>query len=500
MDLTAVSETSIPAPSGLTEKSVTSVLDNPDVAGNSKTSGLKVYQVVAPGTHSGTVTVTTDVATYSYSVSNIAVNRSSIKTLNVNLASANATRIDESAMTHMLTARPWTLSSVTKDGFPVTQDAGNIIMFKDDQSCSFDCSAHSDKVYDYFSSSPDWVDPASYGYDPDAKSVWSISGGGSNYFLDCTAGAFPLVIVGECYYSSLSYEIVTLDASSLVLRYYGINEYTITFTGGGEFLERRLAKSWVLSSVTMNGSDWTYSAGDIMTLNSDKSIAIDCSSHGNKVYDYYYSFDWVDYSPSPTSEWSASELGGKEYLNFTEGAYPLVIIDNYGSNPVSYEIATLTETSLVLHHNSLNDHTICFTAAGTSVTTLLTSAQWKLAGLQIDFEDKNVYYDCFLSRSIGNIISFNANHSMSFDCSANGGYTDNYAEGFVFEPQNSDVANMSWSLDNNDTVLSFPAESYPIIVLGSGAMNFGIERINALELVLSFVYSGHNAKIVFTAV
>ena len=43
VDLTAVSETSIPSPSGLKEKSVTSFLASPDVAGSDKTNGIKYH-------------------------------------------------------------------------------------------------------------------------------------------------------------------------------------------------------------------------------------------------------------------------------------------------------------------------------------------------------------------------------------------------------------------------------------------------------------------------
>lgn len=500
VDLTAVAEDAIPSPSGLTEDSVYTQVDTPTNPGSSKASGIKVYQVIAPGTWSGTVTVTTNVATYSYPVTNKEFSRSKIKTLNVDLASSTATRTE---MARLLTARPWVLSTVTLDGSDVTQSAGDVIMFNANHSYSIDCSAHSDMVYDYNYSN--WGDPTNdYGYDPTSTSAWSISCNipynGVSYLLNFDAGAFPLVVVDYCY-SPLSYEIVSLDATSLVLRYYNNGEYLITFTGGAETIDSRLAKTWVLSSVTLNGYDSTYSAGDKMTLGADKSISLDCSANGNKVYDYYDTWGWIDYdygySPYTTLAWSVSESAGQSYLDLTECAYPVVITDNCWNDAISYEIVSLTENSLVLHHARMNDFTICFTAEGASVKSLLTATEWELASMKVEYS--GTYYDNSIY-SIGNKISFNSDYSMSFDCSANGGYTDNLSDGYIFEPDPSDIASMSWSLDNSDTTLSFPAGSYPIIVLENGPMSFSIERINALELILSFVYGGNNAKLVFSAV
>jgi len=114
VNLTTVAENNIPAPSGLTEKEVTSTLATATTVGASKAAGIKVYQVVAPGTHSGTVTVTTDGAIYEYPVTTGKVfERATIRTLNVDLASANATRT--SIVKQMLTSHQWELKKVTED-------------------------------------------------------------------------------------------------------------------------------------------------------------------------------------------------------------------------------------------------------------------------------------------------------------------------------------------------------------------------------------------------
>ena len=160
VDLTAVSESSIPSPSFNIYSSydvVMSRLDYPEVAGSSKADGLKVYQVVAPGTLSGTVTVTTDVATYSYPVSNIVFDRATIKTLNVDLASVNATRRTLEDYGTLLTAHEWQLVSVVDyEGTELTQNAGDLLTLNADYSLSVTCNTQENMVYDYCNN--EWVD------------------------------------------------------------------------------------------------------------------------------------------------------------------------------------------------------------------------------------------------------------------------------------------------------------------------------------------------------
>ena len=62
------------------------------VADNDLENATSIYMVVAPGTYSGTITVATDVATYSFPFTNVTLPRNVVKHFNMNLASANATR------------------------------------------------------------------------------------------------------------------------------------------------------------------------------------------------------------------------------------------------------------------------------------------------------------------------------------------------------------------------------------------------------------------------
>ena len=285
VDLTTVSETSIPSPSFNiygSSNTVTSRLDNPEVAGSSKADGLKVYQVVAPGTLSGTVTVTTDVATYSYSVSNIDFNRASIKTLNVNLASANATRRTLADVETLLTAHEWQLVSVVDyDGNDITQNAGDALTFNADYSLTLACNTSADEVYDYMNGT--WVDYG-LGYEWDYLArEWSLSSFyGAWPVLHFTDYAYPLAIVTDNT-NAQDYSIVSLTNSSLVLQWGMLGDYTITFTnpaGPAPATPEELltAHEWELNSVTLNGSDATPDvSGNKMTLNADHSFSFDCS-------------------------------------------------------------------------------------------------------------------------------------------------------------------------------------------------------------------------------
>lgn len=72
--------------SGYSEKTVVSSLSTPVAVGADKATATKVKMVVAPGSYSGTVVVTTDKATYTYNIgTEKEFARSSVKQLGVNL-------------------------------------------------------------------------------------------------------------------------------------------------------------------------------------------------------------------------------------------------------------------------------------------------------------------------------------------------------------------------------------------------------------------------------
>lgn len=99
----------------------TSINDAPVPA--TKADAQKVYMVVAPGNHSGTITVTTDKATYTYTLPEREFNRSSIRSFGLDLASATVTRNPE-----VVTFVPTNASIAEMSGIEISYDktgAGN---------------------------------------------------------------------------------------------------------------------------------------------------------------------------------------------------------------------------------------------------------------------------------------------------------------------------------------------------------------------------------------
>lgn len=510
VNLTAVSETSIPAPSSLSEKSVTSFPSYFEMVGSSKADGLKVYQVVAPGTLSGTVTVTTDAATYSYPVSNIVFDRATIKTLNVDLASANATRRTLEDYGTLLTAHEWQLVSVVDyEGTEVTQNAGDLLTLNADYSLSVTCNTLEDNVYDYMNN--EWVD-FRLGYESwdDVPREWSMS-----YFygaypvLDFTDFAYPLAIVTDNTYWQ-SYYIVSLTDTELVLQYGNPCIYTITFTnpaGPAPSTPEALltAHEWELTSVLRRYPEWeteytdvTETAGNKMTLNANHSFTFDCDANGGYVYDYSngwgeihsdlreWGSPWDD--SSTVLEWSVSESGGTNYLNFTECAYPLVIVDEIMMCAQSYEIAVLTDSCLELHHSTTYcDYIITFAIPGekSRIESLLTAHDWELSAVTRAGED--------VTRTAGNIMTLNADHSYSFDCGSNVDWPD-YVYDYVWDaytkPYFSPYTTYEWSVSfGNVTSLVFSKYGYPLVIVGDNenyALPYEIVTLTDNSLVLAY--------------
>lgn len=92
IDLTAVdaSDDDTMLMTGIAGTSVTTTLAGPSAIGADKEHALDVYMVVAPGTYSGTVTVTTDKASYTYALSDKSWARSSMKSFGLDLKTAAA--------------------------------------------------------------------------------------------------------------------------------------------------------------------------------------------------------------------------------------------------------------------------------------------------------------------------------------------------------------------------------------------------------------------------
>lgn len=94
-NLTTVDENNLTI-SGYAERTVTSSPSTPIQVGADKENAAKVKMVVAPGTHGGTIVVTTDRATYTYSMSEREFGRSRMKPLGINLKIENRVEPDYS--------------------------------------------------------------------------------------------------------------------------------------------------------------------------------------------------------------------------------------------------------------------------------------------------------------------------------------------------------------------------------------------------------------------
>lgn len=496
VDLTTVTETSIPTPSGLTEKSVTSILDTPEVAGSSKADGLKVFQVVAPGTISGTVTVTTDAAVYSYDVASVTLNRAKIKTINVDLASANATRRTLADFETLLTAHEWLLVSVVDyTGTDITQNAGDALTFNADQSLTITCNTQPGEVYDYNTNG--WVDyRLGYSSWDATPREWSITRFEGAYpVLGFTDYAYPLAIVSDFNYPQ-EYSIVSLTDTDLVLKYF---DTTITFSAPAapapttpEDLLK--AHQWELASVSRmypaHDTDYwddTKTAGNKITFNADYSFTFDCSANSDKVYDYYNGGYATDFYFPGGEQWSLSETGGKNYLNFTKYAYPLVIVDDI-LNSQSFEITVLTDTCLKLFHNDGScNYIITFTTPGekSSVEGKLTAHNWTLSTVTRDGVD--------VTQTAGNIMKLNANHSINYDCSSNNDWNDHVYD-YIYDsydtPSNYSWATWEWSVSFGAvTSLVFSDHCFPLVIVGdfqSYALPYEIVTLTDTALALKY--------------
>ncbi len=270
VNLTTVAENAIPVPSGLTEDTVTSTLASATTVGGSKATGIKVYQVIAPGTWSGTVTVTTDAAVYEYPVTSKEFNRATIKTLNVDLASANATRI--SLVEYMLTAHQWELKEVQEVGVICTSATGNKLTLNSNHTMAFDCSANSNQTYDH-TWSGGLIAPNKYG--EVANMRWSTTSSGDMDYLTVTDG-FLLVFaqasmtgeyeIEELTDSKLRVKITTYD-EAWTLKFDAVNdsptpgvETTWDHTiASGDFGLTETVENAESITATISGKTWTVS-------------------------------------------------------------------------------------------------------------------------------------------------------------------------------------------------------------------------------------------------
>jgi len=355
LDINAVEQGTLPDPyAALTESTVISVLSTPAAVGGAKENGVKLYQVIAPGSFSGTITVTTDKAVYTYTLASaLDFERGHLQPINLDLGSSKATRI--SMVEYLLTSRSWKLTGVKEVGNSVTTSVGNILTLNSDGTMAFDCTANNGQTYDHT-----WVGgligPDDYGNVSDMG--WSLSNESGTDFITVTDGY--LLVFAQSDMTGV-YEIKELSETKLTVDIETWGEvWTLQFDAVEDTPtpptpptpatteELLIAHSWVLTGVKEAGNSVTTSVGNILTLSSGGSMSFDCTANNGQTFDH----TWVgglinpdDYDPVSSFSWSVSSEGEKTFLNVEYG-YLLVFVQA-DMNGV-YEIKELSETKLTV--------------------------------------------------------------------------------------------------------------------------------------------------------
>lgn len=531
-DITNVSESNIPSPSGLSGKSISASPIPALAVGSAKSDACKVNMSIAPGTWSGTVTVETTGASYVIPVNNITFNRGRILPLNVDLANPNATRTEKTASSveTLLRSTTWQLESIMADwsgtdsGTPTDDNLngcslGNRITFNADYTMTFDCTANNGKSWSYYVDAP--IKPVGV-----ENMSWSLVNNDTQLYFP--AGSYPLFKTNTG--AAVTYTIVTLNANSLVIK------TNITWTEGedwpyyfyyvpasgtpvpaeplmsAEAAETLLMSTeWMLTDVQEDDSSITSAIGNKISFLANQQMSFDCSANEGLTFDHTWEGSWIQpnfYGEVSDMIWYTYISADNNLCLGIEDGYLLVFAQ---SNTVAeYEITQLTANSFTAviydHFDNGTDSwdetfTLYFQKAtsggggggGNTVEELLTMNQWTLTDVTADWDldgsygyseidpANNNHVNC-----VGNKLSFVKNgntRSLSFDCSAHGGKTDNFYTDEVITPAN--VSSMSWSLTNADTKISFPSGSYPIVQMGSGgAATFDIAELTPNSLIL----------------
>ena len=331
VDLTAVGADAIPAVSGLDQNTVKSTLAEPALVGTSKADGIEVYQVVAPGTWSGAVVVTTDVATYEYTIDGKEFERAVIKPLNVDLASENAVRT--SSVEQLLTSTWWELKTVREEGKSVTTSVGNRMKLNKDFSIEFDCSANGGQTFCHT-----WngclINPGDNG-DLSAMEWSSWSEDGVNYLG--ISGGYLLVMVQENLEWAM-YQIKELTESRLVVETVSWDgTWTLVFVSEN-FVEDPVesgvaaalsGKTFGVSRFGWWGTGWEYfddpvpesTAEDRIAFNTDGTLTIDLGENLT-IYNDGGVRMW---SVTGTETWTVQSDDTGEYVKFDNGGFPLML-------------------------------------------------------------------------------------------------------------------------------------------------------------------------------
>lgn len=343
IDLTEVSRDDVPDLPELSDSKVVTTLS--ETVGSGKANAVEVYQVIAPGIWSGTITVQTDRASYDYSITDVEFPRSSLRPIALDLASKNVARkVQNPEVESMLAATQWVLKDVMESGESVPTSTFNKLTLNSDSSMSFDCSANEGQTFDH-TWAGELIDPDAYG-DVSDMGWWAYTSGGKDY-VEVDNG-FLLVFAQES--MTGVYEIKELSDSRLTVEITSYEEvWTLSFeaanAAGSETEDLLTAHPWVLKGVHEEGGSVTTSVGNKLTLNKNHTMSFDCSANGGKTFDHTWEGGLISpdaYGAVEDMRWSVSSAGT---LTVTNGF--LLVFAQTDVNG-EYEIKELTDSKLTV--------------------------------------------------------------------------------------------------------------------------------------------------------
>ena len=357
VDLTGVSAESVPAPAELTYNEVVTYYGKG--VGCYRENAVPVYQIIAPGTWSGTITIQTDIATYEYTFAKgIEFPRSVLRPLVIDLASANAVRTPKptfDSVVEKLTAVQWELKEVMEEGNPVATSAGNKLTFNVDYSLSFDCSANGGKTMDH-TWMGDMIDPEAHG--AISAMEWCVYSDDEDFYIGISSG-YMLVFCQDSEDWG-EYRIVQLTDSLLVVVVEAWGEvWSLVFEAAGgtpgpqpetPIEELLTAVQWELKGVQEAGVDVSTTVGNKLTFNTDYSMSFDCSANGGLTMDHTWNGDLIEpdaHGAISSMEWCTYEDSGVNYIGVSSG-YMLVFCQD-SEDWGAYRIVELTGDKLTVN-------------------------------------------------------------------------------------------------------------------------------------------------------
>ena len=113
--------------------------------------------------------------------------------------------------------------------------------------------------------------------------------------------------------------------------------------------EKLAAHQWELTDVKEQGVSVTSSLGNMLTLNSDHTLAFNCTANGGQTFDHTWEGSLIapdTYGAVSGMNWYTYSDGGKDYLGITNG-YLLVFVQE-GTEEYIYEILELDASHLTV--------------------------------------------------------------------------------------------------------------------------------------------------------